>query len=457
MKELVIEKWNEIMELLHTEYGIKEVSYNAWLKSLRCKDVVDNKVLIVDDAENASANAAFIRQRYGNYIKSAIMEVVNCDLDFEIVSDSPSSAKESIPETRNLVNNKSSVTLNPDYTFDNFVVSGNNSMVYAASLKVAEAPGEIYNPLYIYGNPGLGKTHLMHSIAQYIIENSGGLKVMYVTSDSFTNELIDSIRHGTISPADFRDKYRNIDVLLIDDIQFIIGKASTQEEFFNTFNYLYDAKKQIVISSDKPPKDFNDLEDRFRSRFECGLIVDVQTPDFETKMAILKKKLDMRQQDSISNIVISDECLAYIANNINTNIRSLEGALTKVLALAKLNHVNEVTMSQVEYALRDMVFPNQKKTITPEFIIEIVAEHSSIPVSEILSVKRDSEITLARHISMYLCRKYTKCSFKEIAKIFDKDHTSVMHGVDKIEERIKNEPDFASTMDTIVKKLNIDE
>ena len=328
-------------------------------------------------------------------------------------------------------------------------------MVYAAALKVAEAPGEIYNPLYIYGDPGLGKTHLLHAIVHFIEENSPNLKVLYVTSDKFTTEIVDSIRQGATSASDVREKYRNVDILLIDDIQFIIGKNRTQEEFFYTFNYLREARKQIVISSDKPPRDFTDLDERFRSRFESGLIVDITTPDYETKMAILKKKIEMREYETGTKIDISDECLSYIADNINTNIRSLEGALNKVIALSNINH-RPINMELVEYALKDMIFPNQKKIITPEFIIDVVAEHFDITTADILSDKRDSYIAQPRQIAMYLSKRYTLRNGNEIAKVFKRDHSTVLHGIKTIENKIKTDPTVENKVDIIVKKLNID-
>lgn len=452
MKELLIEKWDEIIDFLRDECGIKSISYKTWLKPLKIRDVVDGKVIIYNSDELNGSSASFIQSRYGSYIKGAIAEVTDQEFDIEIVDATPSQARKTLPE-KNVSSYNSGITLNSSYTFDNFVVSNTNSMVHAAALKVAEAPGEYYNPLFIYGDSGLGKTHLMNAIAHFIIENSPDKKVMYVTSEKFTNDLVESFRHGSVSPADFKEKYRNVDILLIDDIQFIIGKSSTQEEFFHTFNYLYDARKQIVISSDKPPRDFDDLEERLRSRFECGLIVDIIAPDFETKMAILKKKLEMRQQESGLHIDVDDECLAYIANNINTNIRSLEGALTKVLAYANLNHL-DVDMEVVEKSLHDVIFPNKKKVITPAFIIDVVAEHFEINVSEIYSDKRDNRIVIPRQIAMYLSRKHTDCSTLELENVFKRDHSTVLHGIKAIENKITNDPEIAAKVDVLTKKLN---
>ena len=456
MKELIISKWNDILEFLRTQYDITEISFNMWLKNLKCRDVVDNKVILCFDDPNMSSNISFIRNRYSNYIKAAIAEVIDTEItDIDITVSQNEAPAVKIPEKKINYNVNQGITLNPDYTFDNFVVSRNSSLVYAAALKVSEAPGEIYNPLYIYGDPGLGKTHLMHSIAHYITENTPNLRVMYVTSETFTSELIESIRHGTITPMDFRNKYRNIDVLLIDDIQFIIGKESTQEEFFHTFNYLYEAKKQIVLSSDKPPKEFSKLEDRLRSRFECGLLVDITSPDYETKMAILKKKLEMKQSESASPIVVDDEVLSYIAKNITINIRQLEGALTKLIALSKLNRV-PIDLELAEYALRDIVFPDSKKTVTPEFIIALVADHYDISVEEILSQKRDKQIAVPRQIAMYISRRYTDLSQNEIADAFKRDHATVIHAIKKISSEISTNHELENQINVIVKKLNIE-
>ena len=459
MKDLINSKWNEILEFLRTQYDITRVSFNMWLVNLKLKDVVDDsKVILYLEDPNMSPNISYIQNRYANYIKNAIAEVTDIEItDIEISVDKPDSElTNKLPDKKVNYNVNQEIMLNPDYTFDNFVVSSNSQMVYAAALKVSEAPGEIYNPLYIYGDPGLGKTHLMHSIAHYISENRPNYKVMYVTSETFTNELVESIRQGTITPTDFRNKYRNIDVLLIDDIQFIIGKDRTQEEFFHTFNYLYEAKKQIVLSSDKPPKDFNKLEERLRSRFECGLLVDITAPDYETKMAILKKKVEIKQSESSTPIIIDDNVLSFIAKNINNNIRQLEGALTKLIALSKLNKV-EINMELAEWALRDIVFPNQDKYITPEFIIDLVADHFGITVDEIMSQKRDKQIAEARQIAMYVSRKYTDLSQNDIAEIFKRDHATVIHAIKKISNELSTNSELQSKINVIVKKLNVEE
>ncbi|MBO4496833.1 MAG: chromosomal replication initiator protein DnaA [Lachnospiraceae bacterium] len=454
-KEILIDRWDEILEFLRTQYNITKVSFNTWLKSLKVKDVKDDLVVLYSSDPSIGSNLSFIKNKYGAFIKNAIEEMLDEEINIDIVGDEPAPVRrERLPEQTAMSSSLLGLKLNPDYTFDNFVVSGSNSLVHAAALKVAEAPGEYYNPLYIYGDPGLGKTHLMHSIAHFILENTPSLKIMYVTSEVFMNELVEAIRHGSVAPADFREKYRNIDVLLIDDIQFIIGKDRTQEEFFHTFNYLYEAKKQIVISSDKPPRDFNNLEERLRSRFECGLTVDLTAPDFETKMAILQKKLEIKEYESNIKLNVDDEVLSYIAQSITTNIRSLEGALTKLIALSRIKRT-PINMELAEEALRDIIFPNQKKTISPEYIIDIVSEHFAVPVEEILSSKRDKYIVIPRQIAMYLTRRYTSMSTIELEKVFKRDHATILHGCDSVEKKIKTDDEIGKTVDTITKKLNI--
>ena len=339
--------------------------------------------------------------------------------------------------------------LKPRYTFDTFVVGANNALAHAASLAVAESPGEIYNPLFIYGGVGLGKTHLMHSIAHFILKNNPKAKILYVTSEKFTNELIDAIRNkNNISTTEFREKYRNNDVLLIDDIQFIIGKESTQEEFFHTFNALHEAKKQIIISSDKPPKEIETLEERLRSRFEWGLTVDIQSPDYETRMAILRKK------EELEGYNIDNEVIKYIATHIKSNIRELEGALTKIVALSKLNK-KEITLELAEEALKDLISPNAVREITPELIINVVADHYKIQPSDITSSKRNKEVVYPRQIVMYLCRHMTNTSLQAIGKeLGGKDHTTIIHGADKITAELVDNEALANTIEILKKKIS---
>lgn len=453
MANVIEEKWDEILNFLKTEYNISGVSFKMWLEKLCVNKVEDNIVYLSSTDSSIAENYDHIKRKYGNFIKTSIQEITDleCDIRFETGSETEvnkaSAAKQDPAYNVGL-------PLNPDYTFDNFVVSKNNQLAYVTALKAAETPGDTYNPLFIYGDSGLGKTHLMQSIGHFILENDPDKKVLYVTSDTFTNELISSIRQGNMAPAAFRDKYRNIDVLLIDDIQFIIGKASTQEEFFYTFNALYEAKKQIVITSDKPPRDFTTLDERWRSRFGWGLIVDLTSPDYETKIAILQKKLDIKRSEG-TDIDISDDVLSYMAENINSNIRTLEGALTKVIAQAKLQR-SPVTKESAEYALRDILTPNQKKIISPEFIIEVVAEHFNVSINDILSEKRDKSIALPRQIAMYLSKQYTSYNISEIGKVFNKDHSTVISNTKKIDELVKTNTDVSNNVAVLTNKINPD-
>lgn len=449
---LIEKKWDEILEHLKIEHNVTDVSYRTWLLPLKVYSVKDNFITIsIDDKMIGPDSKNFISRKYGIPLKVSIAEVMNETYDTEFVLESEIIMDNNNSSKTNKVNNNSSAptsNLNPRYTFDTFVVGANNNLAHAASLAVSESPAEIYNPLFIYGGVGLGKTHLMHSIAHYILEHNPEMKVMYVTSEKFTNELIESIRNVNSTPTEFRAKYRNIDCLLIDDIQFIIGKESTQEEFFHTFNELHENKKQIIISSDKPPKDILTLEERLRSRFEWGLTVDIQQPDYETRMAILKKKEEME------GLHIDDEVMKYIATNIKSNIRELEGALTKIVALSRLKK-RDVNVTLAEEALKDLISPDANKQITPELIIDIVSEHYNITSQEIISSNKSRNITFPRQICMYLCRKFTELSLAAIGKsIGNRDHTTILHGIDKIEKQVKDDPSLRSTVDLLIKKIN---
>jgi chromosomal replication initiator protein len=332
------------------------------------------------------------------------------------------------------------------------VVGRNNNLAHSAALAVAETPGEVYNPLFLYSGAGLGKTHLMHAIGNFIIQNNPSSKVMYVPSETFTNEVVEAIRLGKDSPEvinKFREKYRNIDVFLIDDIQFIIGKDRTQLEFFNTFEKLYQDKKQIVISSDKPPKDMAILEERLRSRFNWGLTIDIQSPDYETRVAILKKKRE------ISGYNINDEVIDYVAKNVNSNIRELEGSINKLNAYYILGDKREITVEKAKDALKDIISPNTPNKITPQHIMDVVCEHLNVKPEEIKSKNRREEIVIPRQIVMYLCSKYTDCSSTKIGEFLGKDHSTVLHGVSKMEDDLENDPNIKNKVDIIIKKLNV--
>ncbi|ROR22129.1 chromosomal replication initiator protein DnaA [Mobilisporobacter senegalensis] len=454
MKNIIQEKWDEILEALKNEHDISDVSFRTWLLPLKVYSVSDDIITImIDDKLIGSDSINFIKRKYGLPLKVAIEEITNLNYELDFILESATSNI----EVKNEVSPKKEITkknpypfLNPRYTFDTFVVGTNNNLAHAASLAVAESPAEVYNPLFIYGGVGLGKTHLMHSIAHFILEHNPKAKVLYVTSEQFTNELIESIRNRNenSSTAEFREKYRNIDVLLIDDIQFIIGKESTQEEFFHTFNTLHESKKQIIISSDKPPKDIETLEDRLRSRFEWGLTVDIQSPDYETRMAILKKK------EELDGLSIDNEVMKYIATNVKSNIRELEGALTKIVALSRLKK-REVNVELAEEALKDLISPNNQKNITAELIMEIVSEHFNITVPDLCSTKKSRNIAYPRQMCMYLCRSLTELSLSDIGKkLGNRDHTTVLHGIDKVTKDIQKDSQLQNTVEVLSKKIS---
>lgn len=452
---IVEENWNKILNKMKLEYCSSNISYNTWIAPLTVNEVTDDTVYIL---VRLKASLEHIEEKYLLPFKVCIAEVTGKEYEISFVTEDNMVIEQ---KKEQIVNKQKSnaifenANLNPKYTFDTFVVGSNNNFAHAASLAVAESPGEIYNPLFIYGGVGLGKTHLMHSIAHFILENDPSKKVLYVTSETFTNELIDSLKIGKngneLAMTTFREKYRNNDVLLIDDIQFIIGKESTQEEFFHTFNHLHVSGKQIIISSDKPPKDIETLEARLRTRFEWGLIADISSPNYETRMAILRKKEEL---DGLERYHIPDEVLQYIANNIKSNIRELEGSLNKLIALSNLEN-KSIDITLAAEALKDMISPDQNRIITPELIIDVVSEHFNIPVSDIKGKKRNAEIVLPRQIVMYLCRKMTETPLKSIGIILGgKDHASVSHGITKIEQKIVQDEALNNTVNIIKKKLN---
>ena len=441
-------KWDLIKETLREEYELTDISYNTWIVPLNFYQVKDNVVMIIIPSDQAHA-LNYISSKYKSFFQVTISEMMNHTYDIAFILEKDV-VEGALKEDDPLYNLKyEHANLNPKYKFDTFVVGSNNKFAHSASLAVAESPGDVYNPLYIYGGAGLGKTHLMHSIGRYILEQNPDMKVLYVTSEVFTNEVIDGVRSGdTVKMNKFREKYRTVDVLLIDDIQFIIGKESTQEEFFHTFNTLHSAGKQIILSSDKPPKDMEILEERFRSRFEWGLIADIQPPDYETRMAILKKNAETYPKE------IEDEVFQYIANNIKSNIRELEGAFNKIIAFSKLNKV-DINLAYAEEALKDVIDPDLPRDITPTLIINVVAEHFNISPTDITSKKRNSEFVLPRQIVMYLCRTMTETSLAGIAKILGKkDHTTVIHGIKKITEGILDDEELKSKVELIKKKIS---
>ena len=446
--DFIKENWDLIKETLRTEYDLSDISYKTWVKPLTFHSVKDDVVTIMIPSDQAHA-LKYISSKYKSYFQVTISEMMDHTYDISFILESDVNDEMMTPPGAVYNMNYENAHLNPKYRFDTFVVGNNNKFAHSASLAVAESPGEAYNPLYLYGGAGLGKTHLMHSIGHFILDQNPDKKVLYVTSEQFTNEVIESIRSGNAAKMNkFREKYRTVDVLLIDDVQFIIGKESTQEEFFHTFNVLHAAGKQIILSSDKPPKEMETLEERFRSRFEWGLIADIQPPDYETRMAILKKNAENCNKE------INEDILDYIATNIKSNIRELEGAYNKVIAFSRLNKV-EITLDNVKEALNDIISPNVSRQITPQLIISVVAEHFGITADDITSKRRNSEFVLPRQICMYLCRKLTDESLQNIGKALGKkDHTTVIHGIDKITDDMQVNEELKNKIDIITKKIN---
>ena len=446
------ENWETIKKAIQKEYELTNISYNTWVEPLQFSDVIHDTVFIQIPASQAHA-LNYISTKYGNYFKVTISEMMDHNYEVSFVLEpvkKPEDEKHMKFPAENYKNvNYEQANLNPKYNFDTFVVGNNNKFAHSACLAVAESPGNAYNPLFIYGGAGLGKTHLMHSIGHFILEQNPGMKVLYVTSESFTNEVIESIRSGNATAmTKLREKYRTVDVLMIDDVQFIIGKESTQEEFFHTFNVLHSAGKQIVLSSDKPPKEMETLEERFRSRFDWGLIADIQPPDYETRMAILKKNAEYSGQN------IDDKIFEYIATNIKSNIRELEGAFNRVLAKSRIENQCEVTLALAEDALKDFINPDKPREITPTLILEAVAEHFGVMPEDITSKKRNSEFVMPRQVFMYLCRQLTETSYVNIAKMLGKkDHTTIIHGVKKIEEDLHSNEELKSKIETVKKKI----
>ena len=444
------EKWGEIKDIVKREYNLSGISFSTWVEPLQFYKIEDDMVYIVIPSDQAQA-LSYISSKYKSFFQVTISEMYDhiYDVEFILESDIPASdPMESESSYYNEAGN-GNTTLNPKYKFDTFVVGSNNKFAHSASLAVAESPGKTYNPLYLYGGAGLGKTHLMHSIGHFILEQNPNTKVLYVTSEEFTNEVIESIRNGNAAVmTKLREKYRTVDVLMVDDVQFIIGKESTQEEFFHTFNVLHSAGKQIILSSDKPPKEMETLEERFRSRFEWGLIADIQPPDYETRVAILRKNAEMSHRQ------INEEIIDYIASNIKSNLRELEGAFNKILAFARSNKT-ELNLAAAEEALKDVIYPNKARDITPTLIINTVSEYFNVKPEDVISKKRNSEYVLPRQVAMYLCHILTDSSYAVIGKALGKkDHTTVLHGCNKIEDELKNNEELQSKIDAILKKLN---
>lgn len=440
MNEDLNEILNQAKDLLKDE--MSEVSHKTWIEPLKIESITDNNVVLVSD-EVFKRN--FVDAKFHDLIMNTFSVLLQKNCTLSIICKDPNKEVEieEKEESKVLNNNNFKFTnysLNPKYTFSTFVVGDNNRFAHAASLAVAESPATAYNPLFLYGGVGLGKTHLMHAIGNEVLINNNNAKVLYVTSEKFTNEFIDALKNA--STEKFRQKYRNIDVLLIDDIQFIAGKERVQEEFFHTFNALYEEGKQIIISSDKPPRDIQFLEDRLKSRFEWGLLADISCPDYETRLAILRKKA---QEE---NIIIEDFILSNIANKIDSNIRELEGVFNKIVARASLTH-SPITIELAENIINEFKYENEK-VISCDFIKETVAKYFSINKDDLSGNKRSNDIAFPRQIAMYLCREVANMSYPQIGTDFGgRDHSTVMHACRKIEKEVKEKNNTKLIVDSV--------
>ena len=426
-------------ELLKTE--VTGISYSTWISNIEIFSVDDTTITIM--AQNI-VHKDMLESRYLSLLKNTFSFITHKNYDVKIIceEDMPKDEAPVIP-----TNTPNSSNLNPKYTFNSFVVGNNNSFAHAAALAVAEAPATAYNPLFLYGGVGLGKTHLMHAIGNEILKNNKNASVLYVSSEKFTNQFINAIKDNKNEM--FRNKYRNIDVLLIDDIQFIAGKERIQEEFFHTFNTLHDDGKQIIISSDRSPKDIQPLEDRLRTRFEWGLIADISNPDYETRMAILKKKAQL------DNIIIDDDVLVNIATHIDTNIRELEGALNKLIAYSTLSN-SPITIELSNKAISDVV-SHHNKVLSIEYIQEVCAKYFNVTVEDLKGSRRSADIAFARQVAMYFCRDVANLSTPKIGLAFGKrDHSTVMHGCNKIANEIKENTNTKLIVETVKNSLFAD-
>ncbi|MFD2615259.1 chromosomal replication initiator protein DnaA [Paenibacillus gansuensis] len=439
--------WQQVLSVIQTK--LSKPSFDTWLKSTKAK--VFNESTLIICAPNTFARE-WLESRYTKLVRTTVQEYMGYTVDVKFVIEENGPEEEEPvqppvvqPASPVVQEEKFNHMLNPKYTFDTFVIGSGNRFAHAASLAVAEAPAKAYNPLFLYGGVGLGKTHLMHAIGHYILENNPRSRVLYISSEKFTNEFINAIRDNR--GESFRNKYRNIDILLIDDIQFLAGKEQTQEEFFHTFNALHEERKQIIISSDRPPKEIPTLEERLRSRFEWGLITDIQPPDLETRIAILRKKA------KAENLDIPNEAMMYIANQIDSNIRELEGALIRVVAYSSL--INEdVTSHLAAEALKDIIPSSRPKVITILDIQQKVSEFYGLKLEEFKARKRTKAVAFPRQVAMYLSRELTDFSLPRIGEAFGgRDHTTVIHAHDKIAVAMKQDQELYKIINNITEKI----
>lgn len=455
METVIKEKWNDILDYLKNEYSINQVCYDTWLLNLKPHSVSeeDNIITICIDDEKIGKNSKeYIQNKYGMFIQVSIEVITGYHLSLQFVNSSDFENKKDTPKLQTAKsNNYSLLNINEKNTFDTFVVGSNNTLAHAAALAVAESPLQSgFNPLFIYGGSGLGKTHLIHAIAHYIRDNSPSLNVLYVTSEQYTNDIVNAMSNAKQDRTlleSIKRKYREVDVLMVDDVQFIIGKDRTQEEFFNTFNTLYEQGKQIILTSDKHPNQMEHLDDRYRSRFNWGLPVDIKPPEYETRLAVLNKR------NEESPIKLKEEILKFLAENIKTNIRDLEGAYNKIILRAKLQHC-DINLNMAMDDIKDLILTDEKVKITNDYIINIIIEHYGVSLEEITSMNRSKKIAKVRFICIYMCRKLTNSSYSEIGDKVGKDRTSAMHGYNKIEKELETDVSLQNEIDILMKIIN---
>jgi chromosomal replication initiator protein len=432
--------WQHVLE--HIRRNITEVEYHTWFERIRPLGIREG---VLELAVPTSFALDWIKRHYAPLIQEALGLLGAQVPRFELLVV-PGAAQpvqvdifQAAPQA-----DQGKSKLNPKYTFENFVVGPNNNLAHAAAVAVAESPGKAYNPLFIYGGVGLGKTHLMQAVGHSVAKRFPSLKIEYVSTETFTNELINAIREDRM--AEFRERYRSVDLLLVDDIQFIAGKERTQEEFFHTFNALFEAHKQIILSSDRPPKDILTLEARLRSRFEWGLITDIQPPDLETRIAILKMNAEQR------GLRIGEDVLEYIARQVTSNIRELEGALMRVVAYASLNGV-ELTRQVAAKALSDIFAPREVE-VDPQEIVRVVAEHFGLRPEDLVGGGRRKEVVLPRQMAMFLVRELTRASLPEIGQLFGgRDHTTVLYAIQKVQELSESDREVQAILRALREKV----
>ena len=473
MKNQIISNWNQILNILETHYDVSNIIIETWIRPLSIYDIKDNTIYFYVDEKRGKHGVDYLRNKgYAMFLLSSIREFFN-DSSIELVidekykfivnegDDSDQSISIDSPYSADYYAAVKKSNLDPNYTFENFVIGESNRHAYATCTAVADLPSQdALNPLFLYGGSGLGKTHLIQSIAHFILQHNPSMNVLYASSEKFTNDIITAIQNN--KTEEFRQKYRQVDVLIIDDIQEIIGRERTQQEFFNTFNFVYEEKKQIILSSDRPPKEMKHLEERLRSRFEWGVPIDIQAPDYETRVAILHNKADKLGLSGLPEYAFN-----YIAENLYSNVRQLEGALNIIKMYLKINNINlhydnkndeefkNEIMDTIKDALKDLISKDSDVSITPDKILSTVSEHMNVSINDIQSTKRSKDIAIARQTVMYLCRNMTDKSLQSIGEtVGGKDHATVYNGIKRIEEKIKKDASFEADINAVINKLN---